>query len=79
MSRYRQTMAEALEQVREANQKPYVSMSSGGQYNVLDKDGKTAYSTKDKTIAYVYFKKNYENIIEQDDKDHEISMSRGEL
>jgi hypothetical protein len=79
MSRYRQTMAEALEQVREANQKPYVSMSSGGQYNVLDKDGKTAYSTKDKTLAYDYFKKNYDNLKEQDDKDHEISMARGEL
>ncbi|MDA9761330.1 hypothetical protein N9C63_00215 [bacterium] len=72
-------MAEALEQVREANQKPYVSMSSGGQYNVLDKDGKTAYSTKDKTLAYDYFKKNYDNLKEQDDKDHEISMARGEL
>ncbi len=79
MSRYRQSMAEALEQVREANQKPYVSMSSGGQYNVLDKDGKTAYSTKDKTLAYDYFKKNYDNLKEQDDKDHEISMARGEL
>ncbi len=38
MSRYRQTMAEALNQVRESKQKPYVSMSSGGQYNVLDGD-----------------------------------------
>ena len=64
MSRYRQTMTEALKQVREANQKPYVSMSSGGQYNVLDKDGKTAYSTRDKTLAYDYFKKNYDNLKE---------------
>ena len=64
MSRYRQTMAEALKQVNEANQKPYVSMSSGGQYNVLDKDGKTAYSTRDKTLAYDYFKKNYDNLKE---------------
>jgi len=79
MSRYRQTMREALEQVRESKQKPYVSMSSGGQYNVLDKDGKTAYSTKDKTLAYTYFKKNYDKLKEQDEKDHEIPMARGEL
>src|SRR5210317_817628 len=79
MSRYRQTMLEALEQVRESKQKPYVSMSSGGQYNVLDKDGKTAYSTKDKILAYTYFKKNYDKLKEQDEKDHEISMARGEL
>ena len=59
MSRYRNTMSELLKEVRESKQKPYVSMSSCGQYNVLDKDGKTAYSTKDKTLAYTYFKKNY--------------------
>ena len=79
MSRYRQTMSELLKQVRESKQKPYVSMSSGGQYNVLDKDGKTSYSTKDKTLAYTYFKKNYDKLKEQDEKDHEISMARGEL
>ena len=79
MSRYRQTMLEALQQVRESKQKPYVSMSSGGQYNVLDKDGKTSYSTKDKTLAYTYFKKNYDKLKEQDEKDHEVSMARGEL
>jgi len=79
MSRYRQTMSELLQRVRESKQKPYVSMSSGGQYNVLDKDGKTSYSTKDKTLAYTYFKKNYDKLKEQDEKDHEISMARGEL
>jgi len=79
MSRYRQTMSELLKQVRESKQKPYVSMSSGGQYNVLDKDGKTSYSTKDKTLAYTYFKKNYDKLKEQDEKDHEVSMARGEL
>src|SRR6056300_1163150 len=79
MSRYRQTMLEALQQVRESKQKPYVSMSNGGQYNVLDKDGKTSYSTKDKTLAYTYFKKNYDKLKEQDEKDHEVSMARGEL
>ena len=79
MSRYRQTMTEALKQVRESKQKPYVSMSSGGQYNVLDGDGKTAYSTKDKTLAYDYFKKNYDKLKEQNENDHEISMARGEL
>jgi hypothetical protein len=79
MSRYRNTMSELLKEVRESKQKPYVSMSSGGQYNVLDKDGKTAYSTKDKTLAYTYFKKNYDKLKEQDEKDHEVSMARGEL
>ena len=79
MSRYRQTMSELLKQVRESKQKPYVSMSSGGQYNVLDKDGKTAYSTKDQRLAQDYFKKNYDKLKEQDEKDHEISMARGEL
>src|SRR5210317_1095736 len=79
MSRYRQTMTELLKQVRESKQKPYVSMSSGGQYNVLDKDGKTAYSTKDQRLAQDYFKKNYDKLKEQDEKDHEISMARGEL
>jgi len=77
MSRYRQTMSEALKQVREATQKPYVSMSSGGQYNVLDKDGKTAYSTRDQRLAQNYLKKNYDNLKEV--SDHEISMARGEL
>jgi hypothetical protein len=72
-------MLELLKEVRESKQKPYVSMSSGGQYNVLDKDGKTAYSTKDKTLAYTYFKKNYDKLKEQDEKDHEVSMARGEL
>ena len=79
MSRYRATTSELLKQVRESKQKPYVSMSSGGQYNVLDKDGKTSYSTKDKTLAYTYFKKNYDKLKEQDEKDHEVSMARGEL
>ena len=79
MSRYRQTMTELLKQVRESKQKPYVSMSSGGQYNVLDKDGKIAYSTKDQRLAQDYFKKNYDKLKEQDEKDHEISMARGEL
>src|SRR5210317_1350173 len=79
MSRYRKTFTEALKEVRESKQKPYVSMSSGGQYNVLDKDGKTAYSTKDQRLAQDYFKKNYDKLKEQDEKDHEISMARGEL
>src|SRR5210317_36460 len=77
MSRYRQTMTELLKQVRESKQKPYVSMSSGGQYNVLDKDGKTAYSTRDQRLAQDYLKKNYDNLKEV--SDHEISMARGEL
>ena len=67
MSRYRQTMTELLKQVRESKQKPYVSMSSGGQYNVLDKDGKTAYSTKDQRLAQDYFKKNYDKLKENEE------------
>src|SRR5210317_2014638 len=79
MSRYRKTFTEALKEVRESKQKPYVSMSSGGQYNVLDAEGKTVYSTRDQRLAQDYFKKNYDKLKEQDEKDHEISMARGEL
>jgi hypothetical protein len=79
MSRYRKTFTEALKEVRESKQKPYVSMSSGGQYNVLDAEGKTVYSTRDQRLAQDYFKKNYDKLKEQDEKDHEVSMARGEL
>jgi hypothetical protein len=50
-------------QRNESKQKPYVS-SSGGQYNVLDGDGKTAYTTSNKQLAYAWFKKNYDNLKE---------------
>ena len=78
---YREIFTEAYNQVKkeEAKQKPYVSMSNG-EYNVLDGNGKTAYSTKDKTLAYAYFKKNYDKLKEvKEEADHEISMARGEL
>ena len=43
-------------------QKPYVSMSDKGEYNVLDKDGKTAFSSKDQKTAFDYFSKNYDKL-----------------
>jgi len=50
-------------QRNESKQKPYVS-SSGGQYNVLDSDGKTAYTTSNKQLAHAWFKKNYDKLKE---------------
>jgi len=49
--------------VKESKQKPYVS-SSGGQYSVLDGDGKEVYKTSNKQLAHAWFKKNYDNIKE---------------
>jgi len=49
---YRRSMSDAIREVQESTSKPYVSMSMGGQYNVLDKDSKVVYSTRDKTLAY---------------------------
>ena len=34
---YRKSMSDAIREVQESTIKPYVSMSMGGQYNVLDK------------------------------------------
>ena len=62
---YRKSMSDAIREVQESTIKPYVSMSMGGQYNVLDKDGKVAYSTRDKTLAYDYFKKNFDKLKEE--------------
>jgi len=50
--------------VKESKQKPYVS-SSGGQYSVLDGDGKEVYKTSNKQLAHAWFKKNYDNIKEE--------------
>ena len=74
---YRKSMSDAIREVQEATIKPYVSMSMSGQYNVLDKDGKVAYSTRDKTLAYDYFKKNFDKL--KEDEDHEVSMAIGQL
>ena len=74
---YRKSMSDAIREVQEATIKPYVSMSMSGQYNVLDKDGKVAYSTRDKTLAYDYFKKNFDKL--KEDGDHEVSMAIGQL
>jgi len=74
---YRKTMSEAIREVQEATIKPYISMSMGGQYNVLDKDSKVVYSTRNKTLAYDYFKKNFDKL--KEDGDHEVSMAIGQL
>ena len=47
----------------ESKQKPYVSMA-GGQYSVLDSDGKEVYKTRDKTLAFAYLKKNFDKLRE---------------
>ena len=59
---YRKTMSEAIREVQEATIKPYVSISSGGQYNVLDKDSKVVFSTRDGKLANAYLKKNYDKL-----------------
>ena len=61
---YRKSMSDAIREVQESTIKPYVSMSMGGQYNVLDKNSKVVYSTRDKTLAYDYFKKNFDKLKE---------------
>jgi hypothetical protein len=48
----------------ESTQKPYVSQSSKGKWDVLDKDGKTVFSSGNYTVAQDYFKKNYNNLKE---------------
>jgi plasmid maintenance system antidote protein VapI len=62
---YRKSMSDAIREVQESTIKPYVSMSMGGQYNVLDKDSKVVYSTRDKILAYDYFKKNFDKLKEE--------------
>ena len=74
---YRKTMSEAIREVQEATIKPYVSISSGGQYNVLDKDSKVVFSTRDGRVANDYLKKNYDKL--KEDGDHEVSMAIGQL
>ena len=59
---YRKSMSEAIREVQEATIKPYVSISSGGQYNVLDKDSKVVFSTRDGKAANAYLKKNYDKL-----------------
>ena len=48
----------------ESTQKPYVSQAANGQWNVLDKDGKTVFSSGNYNVAQDYFKKNYDNLKE---------------
>jgi len=74
---YRKSMSDAIREVQESTIKPYVSISSGGQYNVLDKDGKVAFSTRDGRVANDYLKKNYDKL--KEDGDHEVSMAIGQL
>ncbi len=48
----------------ESTQKPYVSQAADGKWNVLDKNGKTVFSSSNYTVAQDYFKKNYDNLKE---------------
>jgi len=48
----------------ESTQKPYISQSSKGKYDVLDKDGKVVFSSGNYTVAQDHFKKNYDNLKE---------------
>ncbi len=48
----------------ESTQKPYVSQTSDGKWNVLDKNGKTVFSSGNYNVAQDYFKKNYDNLKE---------------
>ena len=70
---YRKTMAEAIKEVQEATIKPYVSISSGGQYNVLDKDSKVVFSTRDGKLANAYLKKNYDKL-KAEEVQEEVSL-----
>jgi len=44
----------------ESTQKPYVSQAADGKWNVLDKDGKTVFSSADYRVSQDYFKKHYD-------------------
>jgi hypothetical protein len=48
----------------ESTQKPYVSQAADGKWNVLDKDGKTVFSSGNYNVAQDHFKKNYNNLKE---------------
>jgi hypothetical protein len=48
----------------ESTQKPYVSQAADGKWNVLDKDGKTVFSSSNYNVSQDYFKKNYDNLKE---------------
>jgi len=48
----------------ESTQKPYVSQAADSKWNVLDKDGKTVFSSSNYNVAQDYFKKNYNNLKE---------------
>ena len=48
----------------ESTQKPYISQAADGKWNVLDKDGKTVFSSGNYNVAQDYFKKNYNNLKE---------------
>ena len=80
---YRKSMSEAIREVQEATIKPYVSISSGGQYNVLDKDSKVVFSTRDGKAANAYLKKNYDKLkkeeVQEEVKEVEEEVSLQEI
>ena len=76
---YRKTMSEAIREVQEATIKPYVSISSNGQYNVLDKDSKVVFSTRDGKAANAYLKKNYDKLKAEEVQEVEEEVSLQEI
>lgn len=48
----------------ESTQKPHVSQAADSKWNVLDKNGKTVFSSSNYNVAQDYFKKNYNNLKE---------------
>jgi len=48
----------------ENTQKPYVSQAADGKWNVLDKDGKTVFSSGNYNVSQDYFKKHYDMLRE---------------
>ena len=48
----------------ESTQKPYVSQAADGKWNVLDKNGKTVFSSGNYNVAQNYFKKHYDMLKE---------------
>lgn len=48
----------------ESTQKPYVSQAADGKWNVLDKNGKTVFSSGNYDVAQDYFKKHYDMLRE---------------
>jgi len=68
LDRVKNVMTSKRTGTTEASIKPYVSMYKGDDgkqvYDVLDKDGKSAYKTSDERVARYYLSKNYNKLKE---------------